>query len=348
MQTGAGMTRQDMNDQELIKKLQSLKAVKPDDSWKQETRDVLLAQISNTAAKEVKINIFETAAYNFKNAFSFLPNTAWAVICLLVILTGGSLGVLAAKNSQPGDTLYIAKILKDKIQLAMTLDQTDKAKLEMKLASAQALAITEVLSSPSFNAAANPKKAAELAQNFQQEINTVKANYSVINDIQKKNYPAVAANVGTGSAAVNSDDTKVGIGNLQKATDSKVYTVDSGRDSKGMQVYDPKANIKSSIGSGATSSSAVITALSASSSGLGVSPEATSSAPDASENINNSLDKASQSFNTKDFSGAKDILNQVGKIIDNLNSGSVKGATEVGTSSVGGKSDAVVGSSSGK
>jgi hypothetical protein len=341
-----------MNDQELIKKLQSLKAVKPEASWKQETRDVLLAQISNTAAKEVKINIFETAAYNFKNAFSFLPNTAWAVICLLVILTGGSMGVLAAKNSKPGDTFYVAKVWKEKIQLAMTLDQTDKAKLQMKLASAQALAITEVLSSPNFNAAANPKKAAELAQNFQQEINTVKENYSVINNIQnnirQKNSSVAAQTASTGSLAVTSDDVKVGIGNLQKATDSKVYTVESGKDSKGVQVYDPRANIKSSIGSGATSSSAVITALSATSSGLGVSPEATSSAADESENINNSLDKASQSFNTKDFSGAKDILNQVGKIIDNIDSGSVKGATEVGTSSTGGDSLGASNSSSTK
>jgi len=281
--------------------LQSLKAVKPDASWKQETRDVLLAQISNTAAKEVKINIFETAAYNFKNAFSFLPNAAWAAICLVIILTGGSFGVLAAKNSKPGDTFYVAKILKEKIQLAMTFNQTDKAKLDMKLASIHAMEITEVLSSPDFNAAANPKKAEQLAQNFQQEINTVKENYSVINNIQQKNSP-VPAIVNTSSLAANSDDAKVGIGNLQKATDSSVYAVDSGKDNKGIQVYDPKSAIKASSRTAATSAEAVI---SASSSAPAAIPQIATSSPDASANINNSLDKAAQSFNTKIFPAPK-------------------------------------------
>jgi hypothetical protein len=318
-----------MRDQELIKKLQSLREVKPESSWKQETRDILLAQLSNSSAeKEIKINPFEVLAYNLKNYFAILPNTAWAIICLVLVLTGGISGAMAIKNSQPGDSFYVAKVWQEKIQLAMTFDKTDKAKLGMKLASLQAKAITEELSSPDFNAAANPKKAAQLAQNFQQEINTVKENYSVINKIQAVN---PAASVPQVAAVVNSDDAKVGIGNMQKATDSKVYTVDSGKDNKGIQVYTPAAKVKasSSVSVSAATSSVV-------------APTATTS----SANINYTLDQAAQSFNTKDFSKTENILNQVGEIINNMDSGAVKGATESGTSTAGSGSGAATGSSS--
>jgi hypothetical protein len=322
-----------MHDQELIKKLQSLREIKPESSWKQETRDILLAQLSNSSAeKEIKISPFEVLAYNLKNYFAILPNTAWAIICLVVVLAGGASSALAIKNSQPGDPFYIAKVWQEKIQLAMTFDKADKAKLGMKLASLQAKAISEELSSPDFNAAANPKKAAQLAQNFQQEINTVKENYSVINKIQAAN---PAASVPRVAAAINNDDAKVGIGSIQKATDSKVYTVESGKDNKGIQVYTPAAKVK------ASSSISVSPAVASS-----AAPAAVLTSTASSSNINDTLDRAAQSFNTKDFSKTENILNQVGEIIDNMDSGAVKGATESGTSTAGAGSSAAVGSSS--
>ena len=67
-----------------------------------------------------------------------------------------------------------------------------------------------------------------------------------------------------------------------------------------------------------------------------------------SDNINVTLDKATQSFDTKDFSETKDMLNQVGKIIANIDSGAVKGTSESGTTSTaGGDPAGTVGSSSG-
>jgi hypothetical protein len=51
----------------------------------------------------------------------------------------------------------------------------------------------------------------------------------------------------------------------------------------------------------------------------------------ASDAINITLDKATESFNTKDFTGATNMLEQVGVIIENIGSGLVKGVTEVGT-----------------
>ena len=129
-----------------------------------------------------------------------MPATAWAVICLIIILTGGSMGALAAKNSKPGDSLYFAKVWKEKIQLAMTFKEEDKAKLDMKLANIHAMEITEVLSDPNFNAAANQKKAEQLAQNFKQEIDTVKERYSEINKMQQENSSLPASGSATNNA----------------------------------------------------------------------------------------------------------------------------------------------------
>ncbi len=336
---------------ELVRKLSVLKDVRPESSWKQETRDILLAQISNAVGKEVRVGLLDVMAYNFKNFFSFLPSTAWAVICLAIILTGGSFGALAANNSRPGDDLYIAKTWKEKIQLLLTFNQEDKAKLDMKLASIHAMEITEVLSDPNFNAATNPKKAEELAENFKQEIDTVKQRYSEINQMQQKNSvpPASGSAVNNTSSnlAANDDNAKVGIGNLQKATDSKVYGVESGKANQGLQFYDPNANLKKATSTVKVSSSPVVPlAVSSNSvSNLATSTPAASST-DATD-INVSLDKATESFDTKDFSGAKDILNQVGMIISKIDSGSVKGATEAGSAVSGVDQAGTSGSSSG-
>jgi hypothetical protein len=333
-----------MNDQELIKKLNILKEIKPESAWKQETRDILLAQVSNSVGKEVKVSAFEIAVYSFKSYFSFLPATAWAAICLIFVLTGGVTGAIAAKNSKPGDSLYIAKIVKEKIQLAMTFDQEDKARLDMKLASNRAKEITEVLSSPNFNMGGNQKKINQLAQSFNQEINTVKDRYAEISKMQERNLSAAVAestvNNASGNSVSGNDDSKVGIGKLQKDSEGKVYGVESGKDNKGMQFYDPKTGLKTGSTSKISSTLAVTptTLLNKSSSSPSAIAVSSSTAAAIDNNIDTNLDKAAQSFATKDFSGAKDILDKVGKIIENIKStiGEVKGAKEVGTSTVGG------------
>ncbi|HTX86643.1 MAG TPA: DUF5667 domain-containing protein [Candidatus Nanoarchaeia archaeon] len=339
-----------MNDKELIAELKTLQGIKPEPAWKQETREVLLAQISNSVGAEVKVNGFEIMVYEFKNFFSFLPAAAWAMICLAIILTGGTMGALAAKNSKPGDTLYIAKVWKEKIQLMLTFNQEDKAKLDMKLASIHAQEITEVLSSPNFNAAGNEKKAEELAQNFQQEINTVKERLSEINRMRDNGSPSSkVANNASGNSALENDNVKVGIGGIQKASDSKVYSVESGKENTGMQFYNPSGGLKDINGAAASSSSRPTSSTLPAASSSAAAVNAASSTPNASAKINSSLDQAAQSFATKDFTEAKNILDQVGKIIANIDSGSVKGATEAGTSTGGGTESAGgAGSSSGQ
>jgi|WetSurMetagenome_2_1015567.scaffolds.fasta_scaffold22340_2 hypothetical protein len=341
-----------MNDKELILKLNSLREIKLEPAWKQETRDVLLAQVSNSVEREVKVSWLEIWFADFKNSFSFLPNAAWGVICLVIILTGGSVSALAVKHSKPGDTLYVAKLWKEKAQLALTFNQEEKAKLDMKLASIHAMEITEVMADPNFNAAGNQKKADQLVQNFNDEINTVKERYSEISRMQNNTVLASTgpmANNTSSDLAIGNDDNKVGIGGIQKDAGGTVYSVEAGKDDKGMQFYDPKTGKNS--GDGKVTSSlpgAIASTATGSSSGTNLVLGSATSTPAAGDNITVTLDKASQSFATKDFSGAKDILNQVGKIIDKIDSGEVKGVTESGTSTDGGSTTGTATSSGNK
>jgi hypothetical protein len=339
-----------MTDQELIQKLNTLKQVRPESSWKKKTREILLSQTANTVAKEIKFNPLEKVFYDLKNAFSFLPKTAWAVTCLVIILVGGSYSVYAAKNSKPGDSFYALRVWKGEIQLAMTFNQEEKAKLDMKLASIHAKEISEVLADPSFSAhKGNEKKAEELAKNFKEQINIVKTRLSEINDIQDKNMvaknhepakEAVAEKQPETNTGDNSDDVKVGIGKITKENDGKVYSVESGKDNKGMQIYDSNSLKASNSLSDLKVPAAIPTTSklsngNISSSGAEIIPPAVSvstSSVGVSDKIKNNLDLATESFAVKDFTGAKNIMEQVGVIIEKIDNGKVKGENEINTS----------------
>jgi len=320
-----------------MRRLKILKEIRPDSSWKQEARGVLLSQVSNAVGKEVRFGVFERISFTLKNIFSFMPQAAWGVICLVIALAVGSLGVYAVNYSKPGDSFYTARILKEKAQLAITFDQEEKARLDMKMANNHAKEISEVLADTNYKG--DEKKSEQLAQNFEQEINTVKERLSEIGKIQSKNsvakipLPAVSSAV-SNPAVINSDDVKVGIGDISKATDSKIYVVEAGKDSKGIQIYNPNASTTGvlNIGKIPTTTIAVNSSSSASSTATSTAPVAAMNASDA---INITLDKATESFNTKDFTGATNMLEQVGVIIENIGSGLVKGVSELGTATPG-------------
>ncbi|HTW96163.1 MAG TPA: DUF5667 domain-containing protein [Candidatus Methylomirabilis sp.] len=335
-----------MTDNELVKKLKILGEIQPENSWKQEARDILLTQISNSVVTNNKINFWDKIIFTSRGVFSFLPRTAWAVICLVIIFTGGGFSAYAAKVSRPGDAFYAVKVWKERIQLAMTLNSEDKAKLDMKLASIHAKEITEVLADPKFNYPGNEKKAEQLAQNFQTEINTVKRRYSEINKLQDDK-PAVAdvsASSKPASGSGSGENSVVGIGDFQKNTDGKVYGVDSGKDAQGVQVYDPSA-VKSGLEGKISTSSLAAKAVTGSST-IPAATIASGTPAEVNDDVSSNLDKAAQSFAAKDFSGAKDILEKVGVIIDKIDQNGVPNVPVAGTSTTDGKTSVGIGSSS--
>jgi len=178
-----------MNDKDLLKKLNNLKTIKPDDNWKKNYREVLYSQISagqtdNKQESNLK-TIWETIAPG--KIFIHMARPAWAtsLVSILILIIGVG-GVYASKNSKPGDSLYIAKIISERAQFVITFDEKDKAKLGLEFATNRAKEITQVVESKEPE---NKKseKIEQLSQNFKKEISQVKNRLTTIKVNENQN-----------------------------------------------------------------------------------------------------------------------------------------------------------------
>ncbi|MBI2459135.1 MAG: hypothetical protein HYV53_01110 [Parcubacteria group bacterium] len=185
MQTSNGV-----NEKELIKKLNNLKTIKPDDDWKKNYREILHSQISagataNKSESNLRI-IWQTIMPG--KIFIDMSKSVWvtALISVLILVIGIG-GVYAAKNSKPGDSLYIAKIISEKTQLVITFNEKDKVKLGLEFAANRAKEITQVLEEAKEPADKQGEKVKQLSQDFKKEIKQVKNRLTTIKAAENKN-----------------------------------------------------------------------------------------------------------------------------------------------------------------
>ena len=135
-----------MNEKELIKQLNSFKDIKPDSQWTSNNREILAHQIGNGQA-EAKISWFNASANMLpQKLFKQLSQPVGIVLLIAAIVFGsGIVSLRAARNTKPGDSLYIAKIINEKAQLAITFNEKEKVKLGIEFAGNRAKEITQVL-----------------------------------------------------------------------------------------------------------------------------------------------------------------------------------------------------------
>lgn len=179
-----------MNDKKLFKKLNNLKTIKPDDNWKKNYREILLSQIFAGAAANKSESSLKIIWENIMpgKILTDLAKPVWVTFSVSVlILVVGVGGVYAAKNSKPGDSLYIAKIISEQAQLAITFNEKDKAKLGLDFATNRAREITQVLKESKEPADKKDKKIEQLSQNFKKEISQVKNRLTTIKAAENQN-----------------------------------------------------------------------------------------------------------------------------------------------------------------
>ncbi|MBI4779124.1 hypothetical protein HY797_01570 [Candidatus Falkowbacteria bacterium] len=166
-----------MNDKDLLQKLNNLKTVKPDDNFKKNYREVLYSQISAGAAvnePESNLKAIWDSLMPGK-IFIDMAKPVWLTfLTSVLILVTGIGGVYVSKNSKPGDSLYIAKIISEKAQLAMTFNEKEKAKLGLEFATNRAKEITQVLEESKESEKKKDEKVEQLSQNFRKEISQVR------------------------------------------------------------------------------------------------------------------------------------------------------------------------------
>lgn len=201
-----------------MQQLNNLRNIRPDDAWKQNQRSLLLTQISNSAPKELSswgnfVIVFKNSVKTFSQ-----PAVAFAsFVCLLFASAVFSHNWL--NSAKPNDTLYIARVISERVKLNTVVDKDSRQKLEAQFAAEHATDIAEVLSDPKFNTPSNQGEVARLNTSFNQEIETVKTRLSAITPVATMT-PA--------------------------KTGEEVISASSGKDDKGVELYIPAKAVKTS------------------------------------------------------------------------------------------------------
>ncbi len=269
-----------MTEKKLLAQLKNLKNLKPDSRWGKGNREILLSQISN--GEEIKLSRFEI----FKNILpvkqiEYATQPIGYFVMIAVAIFGVAVAsIRAARNTTPGDSLYIAKIIAEKTEQAMTFDEKDKAKLGIEFAGNRTKEIAKVLAEPNTPGKSNTVE--ELSNDFKNEIQATQIR---LNKIEP-------STDGTQTAADNNDNNNQGSG------DSQVFGADSAKSDNGLQTSDQKNSATSSV---------VVTATST------ATTTATTTAP---VDPQQALQEAEQLFDKKDFNGTLNKLNEASQLID--------------------------------
>lgn len=287
-----------MTNSELITKLNNLKSVNPDQKWLESNRELLLSQVSNSGAEN--LSTWKIVFINISSVLKSAAQPAYALgAFVLLLLTGSLFGGQLLASTKPNDSLYIARIISEKVKLNTTFSSTERNKLEVRFASEHAQDITAVLSDPAFNNEANHDQVAKLNNSFNEEVNTVKDRIGRLS-------AAIAP------ASKNNDE---------------VIIADSSKDGQGIQLAEGQVlkdqTLKAAITSIAASAQPAISATATLVVPVGLNLKASSAKPVAatstekveSTEADKMLDEAKQLFDSKDYGKASDKLKEVNEII---------------------------------
>ncbi len=289
-----------MEDKELLKKLNNLKTIKPDDNWQKNYREILYSQISaSQTANQPKTNlqiIWESIRPS--QILADLAKPVWlTTLASVLILVIGIGGVYASKNSKPGDSLYIAKIISEKTQFAMTFDEKNKAKLGVEFATNRAKEITQVLGEAKDPGEQKDKKVQQLSRNFKNEISQVKNRLQAIKAIKGEN---------------KADEPQVFGANLEKTSQRMEIAEPAKPEVKQENASAPKPEAENQAGANATSTA------------------------EKSGQAGKMLEEAEKLFDEKNYNGTIDKLEEVNQVINQASrdavTGTVKGESEMATS----------------
>jgi hypothetical protein len=250
----------------------------------------------------------------------------------VVVIGGGIFGVQASNYSNPGDSLYIAKIISNKAKLAITFDEEKKTKMRIRFASDHAKDITKFLAES--DPKEETKETEKLSKNFKEQIYSVKTKLKEIK---------IAKN----------DENEEGGEMVEESIpdDEAVFGANLGKEEKGVQISIPDDPISDSPQNdeGQTAENEEgeaggeeISILNNNNEENATGTEAIEEIIEESNNSNNDLEKAEEIlseaeslFDSKNYNGALNKLDEAGVIINSVTGeedGEVKGESEAASS----------------
>ena len=316
-----------MNDKQIINQLNKLAKRQPDSVWKAKNRELLLNQIGlnpqdNSAAVETGFSIFKLPIRLVKT----IPQPVMAVFLIVLFMFGsGVLSIKASKNAKPGDSLYIAKIINEKTQLALTFDERKKAQLGIEFAGNRAKELSQILADTSgANDVSQKAKVDDLVNNFKKEINGVKNRIAKISS-QSIERPAEDSKNGSEAKAEGeaSEDNKT------------MFSANLGKDEQGIELSEPEADRTEIVNK--YEKPALATATKETAQTATPTPEISANASSSQEIqalVNSSsdtqkiLEQAGLLLKNEEYDATISKLNEAGEAMGLAGAGQVKGESE--------------------
>ncbi|MFA5155699.1 MAG: hypothetical protein WC453_04715 [Patescibacteria group bacterium] len=279
-----------MTDQELITKLNSLRKTSPDQNWLKSNRELLLSQISNSGAEQ--LTVWRMILIDFSSALQAISRPAYALgVLVLLLLSGAVFSHQLLAGAKPNDSLYIARIISEKVKLNTTFDAAARDRLAVQFATEHAQDISAVLADPDFNNEANKAQVAKLNDSFKAEVNTVKDRLSRLQTGKKA--PAAGA-----------------------PADSSVVIAENSKDEEGIKLLAQSEPADGVVALSATGVPSVAVGASTTPAGSEEIVQASSTPEiDAGSDAGKVLDEATKLFDQKDYTKAADKLKEVDEII---------------------------------
>lgn len=187
-----------MTERELIKKLNNLQNIKPDENWKISHREILLSQVQNTSAG-FHSSLMENFWMFTRNGLVSVPQFAWASIAIVLFLTTG---IFFGDRLPvgPNNSLYIARVVSERARLSTMSDGEAKNRLTVQYASEHAHNIVSTLSEADNNS--DQAELIKLNDTFKTEIAKVKENLPVVKNTDDEVVTIADAEIATSGLTV--------------------------------------------------------------------------------------------------------------------------------------------------
>jgi vacuolar-type H+-ATPase subunit H len=209
-----------MTEKEIIKSLSALQSVNADANWVKKNREILSYQIFNGSEyADTQLGFFARLSLISKRV---LQPTPIAALIALFFMASGVFGIRASRTAEPGEPLYVAKILSEKLQSTATFDEKGKALLNLEFASQRASELEKVAAGN-----AGDPRIQELSSSFKQEIDSARARFERIKTTATKQAAADAATKQKVSPKPTSQEAE------------EVFSAGAGKDNKGIQISNP-------------------------------------------------------------------------------------------------------------
>lgn len=328
------MIKNNMKEQEIITQLNKLRSISPQAEWKAVNRKILFTKIESSPAASQDVNQAKTA-FIFRlpvKLIRTMPQPVMAVIFIILFMAAsGAASVMASKNSKPGDSLYVAKIISEKTHYALTFNEHKKAQLGITFATNRVKEISQVLADESNGG--KGEKVERLVNDFKKEISEAKTRIAKISSTAVAK-PVIEAEINeagdNNEGESDENDTAMFSANLEKEEQGIELSEPSTKTSDGKvekpEIIVGSVDLAEELGEDELSTVPTTTEE--------IMPLASSTDVSTTESANDPqkiLEQAGLFLENENYNATLSKLEEAGDAIDLVGGGEVKGESESST-----------------